>query len=145
MNRRAFVGAVGLALAGSMCGGRVPAPQGVSLGHSKCARCGGILYSLEGAGQAVYQDGTVRYYDDLGCMATDPEALKGQAQLYVQMAGAKGWVRVEDITFASGAGALTARGYGYLAYPEEESRRLAPDHWARGWSDLVKELANRKK
>ena len=71
--------------------------------------------------------------------------VKGQAQLYVQMAGAKGWVRVEDITFASGPGALTARGYGYLPYPEEEARRLSPDHWARGWHDLVRELAAKKK
>ena len=144
MTRREFVGAVAMALSGTMCRGNVPVPQGVSLGHARCAKCGGILYTLEGAGQAVYQDGTVRDYDDLGCMATDPEALKGQAQLYVQMAGAKGWVRVEDITFASGPGALTARGYGYLPYPEEEARRLSPDHWARGWHDLVRELAARK-
>jgi len=145
MNRRAFVGAMGVAMAGAMCGGSVPAPQGISLGHTTCARCGSILFTLEGAAQAVYQDGSVRYYDDLGCMATDPEALRGQAQLYVQMAGMKGWVRVEDITFAASSGAQTARGYGYLPYPEEESRRLAPDHWARGWSDLVKELAAKRK
>ena len=77
-------------------------------------------------------------------MATDPEALKGQAQLYVQMAGSKGWARVEDITFAAPGNVRTAHGYGYLAYPEEESRRIAPDHWARGWSDLVKELAKKQ-
>ena len=144
MNRRAFVGAMGVAMAGAMCGGSVPAPQGVALGHAKCAKCGETLFVIEGAGEAVYQDGSIRYYDDLGCMATDPEALRGQAQLYVQMARSKGWVRVEDITFAKADPARTARGYGYLPYPEEESRRLASDHWARGWSDLVKELANRK-
>jgi hypothetical protein len=144
MTRRVFVGAFGVALAGAMCGGSVPAPQGLSIGHSKCAKCGNTLYTLEAAGQAVYQDGTVRYYDDIGCMATDPEALKGEAQLYVQMAGSKGWVRVEDITFAAPRNAQTARGYGYLAYPEEESRQIAPDHWARGWSDLVKELAKKQ-
>lgn len=141
MNRRAFVGALGTALAGAMCGGSVPAPLGVSLGHTKCAKCGRALYTLEGAAQAVYRDGTVRHYDDLGCMATDPEALRGQARLYVQMAGARGWARVEDVHFAAASGTQTARDYGYLAYSEEEARRLAPDHWARGWSDLVRELA----
>ena len=145
MNRRAFLGAMGMAAAGAMCGGSVPAPQGVALGHVRCAKCGGTLFVIEGAGEAVYPDGSIRYYDDLGCMATDPEALRGQAQLYVQMAGMKGWARVEDITFAAPPGAQTARGYGYLAYPEEESRRIAPDHWARGWSDLVKELAAKRK
>ena len=141
MTRRTFVGTIGMALAGTMCGGPVPAPQGVSIGHTTCAKCGSILYTLVGAAQAVYQDGTVRYYDDIGCMATDPEALKGQAQLYVQIATAAGWARVEDVTFAKPGTVQTARGYGYLAYPEDEARRIAPDHWARGWSDLVKELA----
>ena len=144
MNRRQFVGALGLALSGAMCSRAVPAPQGVSLGHAKCARCGGILFGLEAAGQAVYPDGTVRYYDDLGCMATNPEALRGAAQLYVQLAGAKGWVRVEDINFAAPPTAQTARGYGYFAAPEEEARQLAPDHWARGWTNLVNELAKKK-
>jgi hypothetical protein len=143
MNRRAFVGAMGMALAGAMCGGRVPAPQGVALGHATCAKCGNILFTLEGSAEAVYPDFSVRYYDDLGCMATDPVALRGQAQLYVQMAGSKGWVRVEDITFAKPGTVQTARGYGYLPFPEEESRRVAPDHWARGWNDLVKELAKK--
>ncbi len=57
------------------------------------------------------------------------------------MAGGKGWARVEDVTFAAPPGAKTPQGYNYLAFPEEESRRLAPDHWARGWHDLVSELA----
>ena len=100
--------------------------------------------SLDAAAQAVYTDGTVRVYDDLGCMATDPEALRGPAQLYVQMAGGKGWVRVEDITFASPPGAQDAAGLQLPRVPEEESRRLAPDHWARGWSDLVTELARKR-
>lgn len=141
MNRRQFLGAAGLALAGTMCGGQVPQPQGVALGHAKCAKCGNILFELEGTAQAVYQDFTVRYYDDLGCMATDPVALRGDAQLYVQMAGLKGWARVEDITFAKPGTVRTARGYGYLPYPEEEARLIAPDRWARGWQDLVRELA----
>jgi hypothetical protein len=123
------------------CTQSVPAPRAVDIGKTTCARCGHVVTSLDAAAQAVFPDGTSRTYDDLGCMATDPEALRGTAQLYVQLAGGKGWVRVEDITFASPPGARTPQGFNYLAYPEEESRQLAPDHWARGWNDLVKELA----
>jgi hypothetical protein len=126
-----------------MCGGSVPAPLAVSLGHSKCAKCGRALYTLEGAAQAVFRDGTVRYYDDLGCMATDTEAIRGASQLYVQMAGARGWARVEDVAFAKPPDKETAHGYGYLPYPEDEARRVAPDRWARGWSDLVAELGKK--
>ena len=143
MNRRHVVGLLGLSLTAAACGFSVPAPAKIAFGHARCARCGTILYGMEGAAQAVSKDGAVRYYDDLGCMATDPEALRGRAQLYVQMAGSRGWARVEDVTFAAPPNKETAHGYGYLPYPEEEARRIAPDKWARGWSDLVAELARK--
>jgi len=133
-----------MAVALTACSQSVPSPQAVQIGRSTCATCKNVVSSLDAAAQAVYTDGTARIYDDIGCMATDPEALRGTAQLYVQLAGGKGWARVEDITFASPPGTKTPRGYNYLAYPEEESRNLAPDHWARGWNDLVSELATKR-
>jgi hypothetical protein len=141
MNRREVLTMLALAAASARCGRNVPAPQSPSLGHSTCAKCNGIIFNSEGTGEAVYPDGSVRFYDDLGCMATHPDALRGTAQLYVQMAGGKGWVRVEDITFAKPPNTQTARGYNYLPYSEEEARQIAPDKWARGWTDLVNELA----
>jgi hypothetical protein len=139
--RNVLLAAAALALAASGCGQSVPGPHPIELGRSTCARCGHVIASLDAAGQAAYPDGTARLYDDLGCMATDPEALRGAAELYVQMAGGKGWARVEDVTFASPPGLKSPQGYNYFAFSEEESRRLAPDHWARGWRDLVSELA----
>ena len=133
-----------LAVAFTACAQSVPSPRAVQLGQSTCAKCKHVVSSLDAAAQAVCTDGTARIYDDIGCMATDPEALRGAARLYVQLAGGKGWARVEDITFASPPDAKTPQGYNYLAYPEEESRRLAPDHWARGWNDLVAELAKKR-
>jgi hypothetical protein len=126
------------------CGQSVPAPRTIELGRSTCAKCRSVITSLDAAAQAAGVDGTARLYDDVGCMATDPVALRSAAQLYVQMAGGKGWARVEDVTFAAPVGAKTPQGYNYLAFPEEESRRLAPDHWARGWNDLVSELARNR-
>ena len=134
---------VALVLASASCGQTVPGPRAIDLGRSTCAKCRHVISSLNAAAQVAYPDGTARLYDDIGCMATDPAARGGSGELYVQMAGGKGWARAEDVTFASPAGAASPQGYNYLAYPEEESRRLAPDHWARGWHDLVTEL-NRK-
>jgi hypothetical protein len=133
-----------LVLAGAGCGQSVPGPHAIELGRSTCAKCGRVISSLAAAAQAAYPDGTARLYDDLGCMATDPVARRGSGELYVQMAGGKGWARVEDVTFASPPGSASPQGYNYFAYPEEESRRLAPDHWARGWNDLVTELARKR-
>ena len=120
-----------------MCPGRTR----LSSAARRARSAGHVISSLDAAAQAAYTDGTARLYDDLGCMATDPEALRGAAELYVQMAGGKGWARAEDVTFASPPGWKSPQGYNYFAFPEEESRRLAPDHWARGWNDLVTELA----
>lgn len=145
MRRRAWLAAAAIALAGAGCSQSVPAPRAIDVGRATCAKCRHVIMSLDAAAQAVYADGSARVYDDLGCMATDPEALRGRGELYVQMAGGKGWVRAEDITFASPPGATTPQGYNYLAYPEEESRQLAPDHWARGWRDLVTELGRKKR
>jgi hypothetical protein len=132
------------ALLASACSSTVPAPKAIPLGKAACARCRHVIVSIEATAEAVYGDGTVRYYDDLGCMATDPVAQKGEAQLYVQLAGGRGWVRVEDINFAQFPGAKTARGYNYLAYPEDEARRADSANWARGWNDIVAELARKK-
>jgi hypothetical protein len=142
--RSGLLAVVTLALVAVGCGQSVPGPQAIELGRSTCAKCRNVISSLDAAAQAAYTDGTARLYDDLGCMATDPEALRGAAELYVQMAGGKGWARVEDVTFASPPGSTSPQGYNYFAFPEEESRRLAPDHWARGWNDLVSEFARKR-
>ena len=134
-----------LALVAFGCGQSVPGPHAIELGRSTCAKCRSVISSLDAAAQAAYTDGTARLYDDLGCMATDRAVLRGAAELYVQMAGGKGWARAEDVTFASPPGSTSPQGYDYFAYPEEEARRLAPDHWARGWNDLVTELARKRR
>jgi hypothetical protein len=141
MMRAALFAAAALVLLASGCGQSVPGPHPVELGRSTCAKCRSLISSLDAAAQVAYTDGSARLYDDLGCMATDPVALRAAGERYVQMAGGKGWARVEDVTFASPPGSTSPQGYNYFAFPVEESRRLAPDHWARGWNDLVTELA----
>ncbi len=126
------------------CTETIPSPQPIALGQATCARCQTVIRSLDAAAEAIYPDGPPRFYDDLGCLATDPSADRPGAQFYVQQAGGKGWVRVQDITFASPPGVHTPHGYNYLAYPEEEARNLAPDHWARGWDDLRRELLQKR-
>lgn len=128
----------------SGCAQSVPGPHAIDLGRSACAKCRSTITTLDAAAQVAYRDGRARLYDDLGCMATDPAAWRGGGELYVQIAGGKGWARAEDVTFASPPGLQSPQGYNYFAYPEEEARRLAPDHWARGWNDLVTELARRR-
>ncbi len=134
-------------LAGVLAGcgvSSVPAPRALVLGTDTCAHCGHAIETLEAAAQIVYTDGTTRVYDDLGCLATDGPALRGGGQFYVQLSGNRGWMRVEDVHFASPADRRSPRGYNYFAYQQDEAANIDPHGWARGWADLVAEL-NRPK
>ncbi len=142
---RALVALVMLALPLAGCdGSSVPAPRTIMLGQESCARCGHTIESLDAAAQVVYTDGTTRVYDDLGCLATDGPALRGGGQFYVQLSGQRGWMRVEDVHFASPKDPQSPRGYNYFAYQQDEAAGIDPHGWARGWADLVAEL-NRPK
>ena len=125
------------------CDSTVPAPRPIRLGQDVCAKCRQTIQTLDAAAEAVYTDGRVRVYDDLGCLATDAAALAGSGQFYVQFAGGKGWARVDDVHFASPKDRTSPRGYNYFAYTQDEASRIDPAGWARGWNDLVAELGRR--
>ncbi len=131
-------------LASGACSQQGPSPVPITLGRDTCAKCRNVIHSLDAAAEAVYPDAPPRFYDDLGCLATDAAAIRPGVQMYVQLAGGKGWARVEDVTFASPPGTHTPQGYDFLAYPEDEARAIAPDHWARGWEDLRIDLARKR-
>ncbi len=122
----------------------VPAPEAIALGQDTCVACRQVIRSLDAAAQVVHVDGTTRVYDDIGCLATDAAALGGGGQFYVQFAGGKGWVRVEEAHFARQPDRQSPRGFNYFAYTEDDARRLDLDHWARGWDDIVAELSRRQ-
>ena len=141
-----LVAAIALCVAALVtgCDSTVPAPRTIVLGQDVCAKCRNVIRSLEAAAEVVYNDGTTRVYDDLGCLATDGQALAGGGQFYVQLSGNRGWMRVEDVHFASPKDKTSPQGYNYFAYQQDEAYAIDPNHWAGGWGDLVAEL-NRKK
>jgi copper chaperone NosL len=122
----------------------VPAPRAIAVGKDVCVKCRQVIASTDAAAEVVLVDGTYRVYDDLGCLATDAAALRGGGQFYVQFAGGKGWMRVEDVHFAHQPDRPSPRGFNYFAYTEDDARRLDVDHWARGWDDVVAELSRTK-
>jgi hypothetical protein len=121
----------------------VPAPAAIALDTDTCVACRQVIRSLDAAAQVVHTDGTIRIYDDIGCLATDAAALRGGGQFYVQFAGGKGWVRAEEAHFARQNDRQSPRGFNYFAYTEDDARRHDVDHWARGWDDIVDELNRR--
>jgi hypothetical protein len=122
----------------------VPGPRAIVLGTDTCVRCHQVIRTLDAAAEVVHVDGTIQVYDDLGCLATDKAAQQSGGQFYVQFAGGKGWMRVEDVHFARQPERASPHGYNIFAYTEDDARRFDVDHWARGWGDVVTGLASAK-
>ena len=114
----------------------VPSPEQVPAG-AKCARCGMPIARLEFAAQTVFPNASPRFYDDIGCLVMDSLARKPGGRFYAQLAGGRGWVRVEDVAYASPAGLQSPMGFNFVAYPEEEARAVDRGGRARSWDELV--------
>jgi hypothetical protein len=81
-----------------------------------------------------------RFYDDIGCLATDswPEATGGAR--FVHADG--GWAAAETVFYARPPGESTPMGYGVVAFQSrEQAAARDPRGTARTWGDLVAELA----
>lgn len=84
-----------------------------------------MLISAErGGGEIVSASEDTRFYDDLGCLAADWTAHRGDARAFVTLAGA-GWTDAQAASFAQPAGARTAMGSGIMAFATAADARAA--------------------
>lgn len=135
---------VGLLLAAALlagCRGGGLSPEPVPLDRVSCARCGMLVSELRDAAEAVAAGQETRFYDDLGCLATDKALRGGVWRLYVRASEADRWILAEEASYAQPAGERTPMGYGFRAYASRAAA-AARDRGgrARTWSELVSEL-----
>jgi nitrous oxide reductase accessory protein NosL len=84
-----------------------------------------MLISAErGGGEIVSAAEDTRFYDDIGCLAADWAAHRGEARAFVRIAGGK-WSDVQAASFAQPAGARTAMGSGLAAFSTAAEARAA--------------------
>ena len=82
-----------------------------------------MLISTEtGAAQIVSTTDDTRFYDDLGCLAADWSAHRGEARPFVRTAEGP-WIAAEAASNAQPAGARTAMGSGIAAYQDAAAAR----------------------
>lgn len=122
------------------CAGQPLAPEPVPLDRVACARCGMIVSRLDQAAQAAYADDDPRFYDDVGCLATDREAARGEYRFWVYTAEG-GWVDADAAWFVIDGAVQTPMGYGITALSEADT----PERFAAAmtWAELVDLLENR--
>ena len=79
-------------------------PAEPAWGKQACAHCAMLLSDPRYAAQLTLDDGTRRYFDDVGCMVSfvADERLHPKA-MWVRSAGGQGWTPAESAQFASGA------------------------------------------
>src|SRR5262245_29119636 len=120
-------GCLALALAAAAvtgCTTRARAPEPVPLDRVECARCRMVISSDEGAGQIVSSDEDTRFYDDIGCLASDSAIRHGSGAAFVH-ARSGAWIDAGTASYARPAGARTPMGSGLAAFATEAAARAA--------------------
>jgi hypothetical protein len=83
-----------------------------------------LISSDANAVQSLTPGRPTKFFDDVGCLATDADAMTEEARRYVRLASGE-WVAAETAWFARPAAANTPMGYGILAFPTEAEARSA--------------------
>lgn len=123
------------------CGRREPAPEPVPVNQVNCARCGMLISSDLQSAEWVVPAQETRFYDDIGCLATDVRPRAEQGARFVHVEGAR-WARAEVAFYARPPDESTPMGYGVVAFTDRaEAAARDPQGKARTWEELVRELA----
>jgi copper chaperone NosL len=80
-----------------------------------------------------------RFYDDIGCLATDPWKPSGRSARFVHVG--RSWFPAESVFYARPPALSTPMGYGMAAFATREAAAASdPAGRARTWQDLAREL-----
>ena len=119
------------------CGAAQPGPEPVPLDRANCARCTMLISSDVYAAQSQAHGRPTRFFDDIGCLASDSDATADDAHRYVRLVSGA-WATTEAAWFARSASARTPMDYAILAFATEEEARAADrDGQAHQWPAIV--------
>jgi hypothetical protein len=93
-------------------------PATIEYGKDNCSRCGNVIQDARFAAQYSLSDGTVKKFDDPGCLirsltaeATAPSTVR----LHVYAGDT--WLDASEAWLARTPRIVSPRGYGWAAYP----------------------------
>lgn len=96
-----------------------------------------LISSDANAAQSREPGQATRFFDDLGCLASDTGARTERTARYVRLASG-GWATTEAAHFAKSADAKTPMDHGILAFATADEARAADrDKRGRTWPELV--------
>lgn len=119
------------------CGAAPPGPEPIPLDRVNCARCSMLISSDVHSAQSQAHGRSTRFFDDIGCLAADPDGSADDANRYVRLVSGA-WALTEAAWFARSASAKTPMDYGILAFATEDEARAADrDKQAHQWPAIV--------
>ena len=119
------------------CGTAPPGPEPIPLDRVNCARCGMLISNDANAAQSQVDGHPTRFFDDIGCLASEPAAQPDSTRRYVRLASGA-WSTPDAAWFARSATARTPMDYGILAFATADEARAADrDGQARQWPAIV--------
>jgi len=139
--RAALVACATVLLVG--CGVRGNGPEPLPLDRVDCARCGMLISSDANAAEAIVPGAGTRFYDDIGCMAGDPAAVKAGVERFVRLADGTGWIPADAAYFAAST-AATPMAHGLVAFASAgEAGAVDRDARPRRWDEMVRMAGDR--
>lgn len=143
MIRSRVLTAVGTVWLLAGCGTAPPGPEPIPLDRVNCARCGMLISNDANAAQSRVDGHPTRFFDDIGCLASEPAAQPDSTRRYVRLASGA-WSTTEAAWFARSRTARTPMDYGFLAFATANEARAADrEKQARQWPAIVA-LAQRR-
>jgi nitrous oxide reductase accessory protein NosL len=106
------------------CTAQARSPEALPVDRVECARCRMLISSETGGGEIVSSSEDTRFYDDIGCLASDWMAHRDNARAYVRLAGGR-WSEAEAASYAQPTGVQTAMGSGFAAFATIAEARAA--------------------
>jgi hypothetical protein len=102
-----------------------------------------LVSSERESAQWVASGEETRFYDDIGCLATDDRARSGRNVRFVHADG--DWLPVERAFFGRPRDGSTPMGYGFFAFPDRRSAESRDrDGRAFTWAEVGSELARKR-
>ena len=121
------------------CGDRALRPEPVPVGRAACTRCGMLVSREDQAAEWIAAGEEPRFYDDIGCLATDGWRPPGRSARFVH--AGRTWSLAESLFYARPPDASTPMGYDVVAFAtREQAASRDREGRARSWEELTREL-----
>ena len=140
---RTALGLILLLLAG--CAAQADGPPEIVLDRDACSHCGMLISEARHAAALRATDGTVRVFDDIGCLRNAAGGATSGLRVWVHDASNESWIDGAEATFVVSTNIRTPMAGGTLAFRNAADAETAAAKYrgriARSMADLFSMLS----